>query len=132
MFLGKIQIRQSYLSKLNQHYNDAEKELKEPLEKLSKIEFVKTYLAKRRLPLIIVTQLQKITPEEVVINTLTIDEHGKVTLRGEALQLSDVFKFTNTLEKIEYFKDIQTKSTRKKKVKDRDLTEFELSFTFVS
>jgi len=128
IFLGKIYNQQSYLNKLNQRYRAIEKDLGDLLEQSAKIEFVKVYLAHRQLPLIVLSQLQKIIPDEISVNSVSIDEENRVTIRGQAVQLSDVFKFISTLESEKHFKDVQTKSTRKKKVKDKDLTDFELSF----
>jgi Tfp pilus assembly protein PilN len=68
------------------------------------------------------------TPENISISSITIDEQDKVSIRGQAMQLSDVFKFISALEQVNYFKSVETKSTRKKKVKDKDLTDFELTF----
>jgi hypothetical protein len=128
IFLGKIYNQQIYLNKLNLRYGAIEKDLGGLLEQSAKIEFAKVYLAHRQLPLIVLSQLQKIIPVEMSVNSVSIDEEDRVTIRGQAIQLSDVFQFVGTLNKQEHFKDVQTKFTRKKKVKDKDLTDFELSF----
>jgi Tfp pilus assembly protein PilN len=93
---------------------------------------IKDCLYTRKIPLAIISQLQKAIPQEIAINMLGLDEKDAITLRGQAFQLSDVFKFVTSLEKAGVFKDIQTKYTRKRKLKDREITDFELSFQLAS
>ena len=98
------------------------------MEQLDKVSFAKSYLESRRLPLYIFSQLQQNISPEIAINMIAMEGEGQISVRGQAMQLSDVFKFVSTMEKIKIFRDIQTKSTRKKKVKDKTLTEFEIAF----
>jgi Tfp pilus assembly PilM family ATPase len=128
-FLGKMYEQKAYLAKLEHDYGGVENQMKGLLNEMDKISFSKSYLENRRLPLYIFSQLQKNIPAEIAVNMVSIDEANQVSVRGQAMQLSDVFKFVNTLEKIKNFGDVQAKSTRKKKVKDRDLTEFEITFS---
>jgi hypothetical protein len=126
--LGRIYNQQSYLKGLTASYASVEKELGGLLGQMNKIEFVKNQMAQQKVPMFIFAQLQKIMPQEIAVNSMVMDENGRLTMRGQAVLLSDVFKFINTLEKEKCFKDVQTKYTRKKRVKDKDLTDFELSF----
>jgi Tfp pilus assembly protein PilN len=128
ILFSNIYQQENYLNKLDQRNASIEKEMGNLSAQLNKMDFVKSYLANRRKPLIVFTQLEKMTPENISISSVTIDEQDKVSIRGQAMQLSDVFKFISTLEQVNYFKKVETKSTRKKKVKDKDLTDFELTF----
>jgi hypothetical protein len=128
LFFGRIYSQQGYINRLNRGYAELRKDLGDLPEQLSKVEFIKEYLDIRRLPLFVISQLQEITPDGISLSGFLIDEQGKITIRGQALELSNVFSFINTLEKEKNFRDIQTKYTRKKKIKDRDVTDFELSF----
>ena len=75
------------------------------------------------------SEVQSIIPDTVAITAVSLDEKGKVFLRGQADGLATAFQFIDSLGGIKRFRDVQTRSTRKKKVRDRDLTEFEVSFT---
>lgn len=130
LFLGKISGQQSYLNKLNKDYEESEGGMKDILAQLDKIAFVSAYLGKRGLPLDVFYELETNISSEVVVNAVTIDEKDGVSVRGQAFGLSDVFKFVNALEKVKGFKDVQAKSTRKKKVKDKELTEFEITLIY--
>jgi Tfp pilus assembly PilM family ATPase/Tfp pilus assembly protein PilN len=129
LFFGRIYSLQSYINRLNRGYAGLQKELGDLPEQMSKVEFVKAYLDSRRLPLYVISKLQEIIPDGISVSSLLIDEQEKITIRGQALELSGVFAFINTMEKEKSFRDIQTKYTRKKRVKDRDVTDFELSFS---
>jgi len=128
ILFSNISHQESYLNKLNQRNAIIEKEMGNLSGQLNKIDFVKSYLSNRRKPLIVFTQLEKMTPDNISISSVAIDEQDKVSIKGQAMQLSDVFKFISTLEQVKYFKNVETKSTRKKKVKDKDVTDFELAF----
>jgi Fimbrial assembly protein (PilN) len=93
-----------------------------------KIEFIKAFIYTRKLPLALLYELQRIVPKEIAVNFISIDELNNVILRGQGVQLSDVFKFVTTLEGSIYFDGVSTKYTRTKKVKDRELTDFEIDF----
>ncbi|MDD5166763.1 MAG: pilus assembly protein PilM [Candidatus Omnitrophica bacterium] len=127
IFLGKIYNQQNYLKALQQRSGTIDKEFSGLTSQLNKITFVKAYLYEHRLPLFVISQLQNAIPQEVSVTSLKLDEK-KVILRGEALQLSDIFKLVTNLEQSKYFKNVQTKYTRKKKFKEREITDFEIDF----
>lgn len=128
IFLGRIYNQQLYLKRLDQRYSLIEKETGDLIKQSKDMEFVKGYLAGRRLPLFIIYQLQKIVPSEITINFTSIDEEQNIILRGQAVELSDVFEFITNLERANHFDNIQTKYTRKKKIKEKEITDFELGF----
>lgn len=128
IFLGRFYKQQAYLSKLTQRLGVIGTEAEDLIAHSRQTEIIKECLYSRKLPLAIITQLQKAIPQGIAVNTLGIDEKATITLRGQAFQLSDVFRFITSLEKAGVFKDIQTKYTRKRKLKDREITDFELSF----
>jgi hypothetical protein len=130
MFLGKLYSEGAYLKKINQRTEIIKKDVGYLLSQANKVEFIKDFLRIRRLPLLFFSELQKIIPDEISIDYLSLDEANKVILRGQATQLSDIFKFVSTLEKSEYFKDVNTKYTRTKKVKEKEVNNFEIEFQF--
>ena len=132
IFLGRFYKQQAYLSKLTQRLGVIGIEAEDLIVQSRQTEVIKDCLYTRKIPLAIISQLQKAIPQEIAINMLGLDEKDAITLRGQAFQLSDVFKFVTSLEKAGVFKDIQTKYTRKRKLKDREITDFELSFQLAS
>ena len=131
LFWGRIYNQQAYLRRLTQYYNSVEQGVGDLVEKSEKITFVKNFLYARELPLVCLYELEKVTPPEIMVTSVNIEKGNFVTLRGQGISLSDVFKFISTLENDKYFKDILTKYTRTKKTKDKEVTDFELSLKIV-
>ena len=131
MFLGRLYSEGAYLKKLNQRTEVIKKDVGDLLNQTRKIELIIDFLRMRRLPLLFISELQKVIPDEISVDYISLDEANKVTLRGQASQLSNVFKFVSTLEQSKYFKDVSTKYTRTKKVKDKEINNFEIEFQFL-
>jgi len=77
---------------------------------------------------VFISQLYEITPMEIAFTYVNLDKSGTATLRGQSVQLSDVFKFITKLESSPYFKDVSTKYTRTRKLREKEVTDFEVSF----
>jgi len=131
-FLLGIYNQQAYLRKLNLRFSQINKETADLVIHSRKIDFAKNYLSERKIPLIIIYQLQRILPNEIAISFLSVDDKNSITLRGQATELSDVFKFINGIEKSKYFNNVETKYTRKKKLKEKEITDFEVIFNLAS
>jgi len=128
VFVGRIYVKQNYLNKLESRYVSIDKEIRDLVEKSSQVEKLKGFLDERKSDFIIINRIQRLVPAEITIDYIGIDSKNSITLKGQALQLSDVFKFVTSLEKSTFFKDIQQKSTRKRKLRDKEVTDFELIF----
>jgi len=128
-FLGGQYNRQSYLKRLMQRNKLIELEIGNLVDQYKKIGFVRNFVYDRKVPLLALNEIGKLVPAEIVINYTSIEKGDMVTLRGQGAKLSDVFKFVTTLENSKYFQEVSTKYTRTKKVKDREVTDFEITFT---
>jgi len=128
IFLERSYNLKFYLERLKKQKKEVEKKIDDLFYHIDRIEFVKNYLKKRKIPLFIIYQLQKVIPDSIAVSFLSINQDTEITLRGKALQLSDVFRLINEIEKLKYFKDVQTKYTRKRRLKDKEITDFEIVF----
>ncbi|MFQ5680918.1 MAG: pilus assembly protein PilM [Candidatus Omnitrophota bacterium] len=128
IFLGRIYNRRVYLGRLKENSAAIENELGDVIRQLKKIEFIKGYLNHRRLPLFVVYQLQRIISDDVALSFIRMDEEERITLRGKARHLPDVFRLITRIEKLQYVDKVQTEYTRKKKFRGEEITDFELSF----
>ncbi|MDP3791109.1 MAG: pilus assembly protein PilM [Candidatus Omnitrophota bacterium] len=120
--------RQFYLKRLVQRNKLIELDIGNLVDQYKKIGFVKNFIYQRNIPLLLLNEIEKLVPSEIIINYISIEQGNSITLRGQGVKLSDVFKFVTTLENSKYFQDVATKYTRTKKVKDRELTDFEITF----
>lgn len=128
IFTTRIYHQQAYLEKLQSRNKDIFLSVGDALEQSRKVDFVKGVLTSRKVPMAFLNRLFKIMPKETAIKSVSLDKDKKIVLRGEARELSDVFKFVGELEKASYISDVRTKSTRRRKVQDKEITDFELSF----
>jgi Tfp pilus assembly PilM family ATPase/Tfp pilus assembly protein PilN len=92
-----------------------------------KIKIIKERINSRGRTINYLYYIHKLTPPEIWFDTISLEETEKAVLHGQATQMSDVFKFITKLEESGYFKNIETKYTAKKKVADKDITEFEIN-----
>ena len=128
LFWGKFYNQQAYLNRLIEENKLIEADMGELLSEYKTLNLVKNFLYHRKIPLAFIYELQKTIPRQIAVTYLNIDPSGMVTLRGQGVELSDVFKFISTLEASEFFQDVTTKNTRKKKLKDKEITDFEITF----
>jgi Tfp pilus assembly PilM family ATPase len=126
-FVTRLHARQSYLARLNRQSGTIEESVGVMITQATKIEFIKEFLYLKKEPLAIMQELQKVTPNKIAITYIALDSSYNMTLRGEGEQLSDVFDFTTLLEKSPYFINVVTKRTRTKRVKEREITDFEIT-----
>ncbi len=125
---GRMYNKQVYLNNIVQKANKIERDLGEIVHQIKRIEFVKEQLNLRNIPLFLLGNIQAVITEGVTIDVIRFEEDQKVILRGQVLQLSDVMDFTNSLKEMSHVKDVQTKDTRRKKTKDKEVTNFEIDF----
>lgn len=126
-FLSRLYHQQAYLWQLQNRNAAIKHEIGDLVAQSRRIELVKSYLTARELPLRYLAELQHLIPAEVVIDFLGVDEQQRGVVRGQATQLSDVFKLITALENSRYLEQVDAKYTRRKKVHDKEVTEFELT-----
>ena len=69
----------------------------------------------------------RITPTEIYMNGLSMDEEGNITIDGVSQSMSQVFAYVKSLDDSPMFKDVKTKSTATKKDQGKDVAVFELA-----
>lgn len=129
---AKVGSSQSYLKRLSEHNGAVEREVGGLVRDYKRILFIKDFISNRRILSALLAELLKLTPQQISIDSVKVDEAGKVSIMGQSTQLSAVFKFITTIENSKYFKDASAKSTRTKKMDDRDITKFEIVFSLTT
>ncbi|MBU1122118.1 MAG: pilus assembly protein PilM [Candidatus Omnitrophota bacterium] len=130
IFLGRIYNEENYLNKLKEKKSGIEEGVGNLVRQLDRIEFVKKYVNDRQIYFYIMSQLQKNTPKGISFNFIGMDENNKVTLRGQAYNLSEVFQYTTVLDKLRYIEAARTNYTRQRKMVEGEITDFEIGFIF--
>jgi Tfp pilus assembly PilM family ATPase len=129
IFWGRQNLMQGYESYLERRIGAISAGLGDTGKQYEQLEAVNEQLAARKLPLAFIAYLVNTLPPEIAVKYVRVGQDKKVVLKGEAQELSDIFKFVSLLEKKEFCRDVKTQSTRKRKVRDRELTDFELNLT---
>ena len=127
IFLGRMYNRQASLRLLNEQIQILGQDVNKLDEMSKKIKIIKERINTQGTTINYLYYIHKLTAPEIWFETISLEESGKIVLRGQAAQMSDVFKFITKLEESGYFKNIETKYTTKKRVADKDITEFEIN-----
>jgi hypothetical protein len=71
-------------------------------------------------------EVSRILPADIQMASITFQKGQSMVIKGRVLEMPQVFKFIGALEDSPYFKDIQTRYTTRKKIRDVEFNEFEL------
>ncbi len=126
--MSKIYFKESFLNRnLKEKYASQSQEVSQLQERLNKLNIVKGYLQERMVSLDIIRELYRVTPSQIYLNTISVDEDGSLTMSGISDSLSRVFSYVKTLSDSPMFKNVKTKSTATKKDNGKDVAAFELN-----
>jgi Tfp pilus assembly PilM family ATPase len=130
IFLANVYNKQVYLHNINNQAKKVEQEVQGLAGESELVETAKAVVKRKRLPLVFFLELYKLVPKEIAIKSIEVDNDDIVFIRGESLNLSDVYAFSEKLDKSKHFVDINNKSARKKKARKGELTDFEITANF--
>jgi len=132
IFLERIYTKALLLKRLNTQLIKLEEETTELKKEDLKIKLIKSRIDTKNSAIEVLREIHKVTPQEIYLAAIGFDESKQVSLRGSSVSMSEVFKFVKTLKKLPIFKDVKTKYITKRKLKGKDLTDFEITCPLVS
>ncbi|MFA5393238.1 MAG: pilus assembly protein PilM [Candidatus Ratteibacteria bacterium] len=119
-----------YLSKINKEMREIKPVASVVQDKYKKLEFIK----KERNPgissLAILSELYRITPDTITLNSFSLETDKGGILSGQAGELSQVFSYITTLEESPSFNNVKLRYASKKKIADAETVNFELYCNF--
>jgi Tfp pilus assembly PilM family ATPase len=130
--ISKIYFKNNYLEMLNARYGKVYGEAERLEKQFSRVTMIRDYLVKRGYSLEVLSELHDASPLELELNDIRFDREGKFTVKGTAKSMSIVFSFVDNMEKSEYFKDVKTRYTTKRKDGDKDVTDFEVNCDLIT
>jgi len=92
-----------------------------------KLSLIKDRLSATGTSIDIIYELYNILPAQMSLNVFSLDEKDNVTLQGVSNQMSEVFSFQSSLEKSNYFKNIEVKYASKRKTRQGEITDFRIT-----
>lgn len=78
----------------------------------------------------VISEIYRITPGEIHLMDINIDENRAITLKGGGFAMSDVFRYVKKLEESDMFENVKATYTTTKRDKGREFAEFEISCTY--
>ena len=118
--------KQSYATDLKNRAVVLGKSAKELEDITSKLKIARQYVDPKSSALTYLNGLNRLCPDNIVITNYSWELGKAFTVRGYALAIPDILDFTNTLGNSETFKGAQNRYTRRRKLKDRDVVDFEI------
>lgn len=118
--------RQSYLEKFNAKIESV-KEKTGPLLQISQhLETAKQYITVKYSVLNYLYETTRLCPDSVIVMNFYWERQKGFAVRGYAEQMQDIFDFANALGGAEIFKGVEVRSTRRHKVKNKEIVDFEI------
>ena len=124
--LVRLVQQQSYASDLKNRVVSLGKDAKELEDITSKLKIARQYVDPKSSALTYLNSLNRLCPDNVVITNYSWELGKSFTMRGYAQTIPDILDFTNTLGNSEVFKGAQNRYTRRRKLKDKDVVDFEI------
>jgi hypothetical protein len=122
--------KSAYLAQLKKQVKEISSESGDIEKMRLSIELVKRSLDAKNSALSIMHEIYSVTPSEISLTSIDIDENKQVVLKGRGFVMSDVFKFIKKLEESKLFESVKASYTRTKREKvgdsDVEYAEFEL------
>lgn len=127
VFLGRMYNKERYLSQLKQRLDQIQNKTKELNGMIRGIETIKDRVYTRGTSLNLFYEVHRAISPEIHLVSISFDGKENLTLRGESNEMSEVFSFVNKLEESPFFQNVKSKYATKRKVGDKEITDFEIS-----
>jgi len=131
IMLGAISLaslikKQSYAAGLKTKVEQLFKQAKDLEDITNKLKVIKQYVNPKSSVLSTLVELSRFSPESIVITNFNWEWQKSLSFKGYAQQISEILNFTNTLNNSEAFKGAQNRYTRRRKIKDKEVVDFEI------
>jgi Tfp pilus assembly PilM family ATPase/Tfp pilus assembly protein PilN len=131
--LSNIYFKDYFLNQnLKAQYEPQKEEVQKLQERLNKIKVVKKFLQTRMMGLDVIRELYKVTPTEIYLNSIVMDDEGALTMtgispskKGLSDSMDQINAYQKALDASPMFKDVKT-STTTKKDNGKDVIAFEI------
>lgn len=124
---SKVQFKdQFFRQNLVEKYSSQRQAVQHLETMIARTKVLREYLETRMLPLEAMRELYRITPEEIYLTGVGMDDAGMLTISGVSDSMSKVFNFVTALESSPLFENVKTKSTATKKDRGKDAAVFEI------
>ncbi|MDD5428424.1 MAG: pilus assembly protein PilM [Candidatus Omnitrophica bacterium] len=124
--IKKLHDKNAYVAYVKTELAKIEPQVRSAKKMAKTIDLVTSKIAERPLAIDLVTEVFKITPPGIGLSTMEYEKGKTVTLKGTALNLSDVFKYIAILEKSQYFENVKVRYANKRTAQSAEAADFEI------
>ncbi len=121
-----------YLAKLNKNIRAIKEKVAETEARSEKLDIARNLARNQGHVLRVLRELYERIPEGISLSTLSYERDRALIIKGTAKDLSDVFQFIPVLEKSPYFESVASQYASKRKVLDKEYTDFQIQCTLSS
>ena len=118
--------RQFYASHLKNQVANLSKNAKELDNIVNKLKIARQYSDPKSSAASFLYELNRLVPDSITVTNYNWELRKNLTIRGYAQQIPDILAFTGTLSNSALFKGAQNRYTRRRKLKDKDVVDFEI------
>ena len=126
LVVKKLFDKTGYMALLNSRITAMEPTVNRATRMREDIEIMKRQIRKKPLAIDILAEIYKVTPASIAFYLIDYESNKSLILKGNAPSLSSIIEFMRTLENSQHFKNIKLKYTAKRRVKGKQVTEFEI------
>jgi len=126
VFLGRMYNKERYLSQLKVKLSQIQAKTRALNNQIRIIATIKDRIYTRGLVLNLIYEVHKAISPEIHLSSLSFDGKEELVIRGESNIMSEVFVFVNKLEESAYFQNVKAKYATKRKVEEKEVTDFEI------
>ena len=123
----KIYYKNAYIKEMQNRYQSLNEEASKLERDFTYVSLMKYYLSHRGYVLKVLVELYDIVPVDMELSDIRYEADGRMSIRGTAESMPTVFSFVEAMGKSDYFDDVKTRYTRKRKEGAKDVTDFEVT-----
>ena len=119
--------KSAYLNKLKEEYRTIASEASDIERMVAKMKLAEEQLSTGGSFLEVLRDINDTIPDDIYLTYLQHnDREQNVTIRGLSDEMSSVFQLLSTLEATPHLEFVKTRNVTKRRVEDRDVSEFEI------
>lgn len=132
IFATKISFLSLYLNQLTTKAKIIEQDAAKLENKFNSIQAVKKYLTLKGYSLELLDKIYDNLPKNMRLAEIKVDREARsLSIKGTSESMALIFTFIDNLGQVEYFKEVKTKYTTKRKEDSKDVADFELAIILV-
>lgn len=127
LLLVNIYAKNAYLALLKEKISKIESDAVDVEKMRTRINTIEKRLDAKAASINVLIEIYRLTPREIYLTNINIEEKDKTAIRGRANAMSDVFKYVTTLEASDIFYNVNATYITTKRESNVEYAEFEIA-----